>query len=210
MNTKFVLLPVLASLLATPVVADPTAAVPAPARKNVEVVVDGVSGFQDTVLQPDGKWHVHDPARPQPPIVSPGNFSQLATPPSDAIVLFDGKDLSHWTDRNGNPPPWKLNDGIMVSARQDIQTKEQFGDLQLHVEFREPIPATGEGQGRGNSGVFLMGRYEIQVLDCYDNKTYADGRRLRPASAAGQRLSPTRPMADLRHHLQCAALWPRR
>jgi len=187
MNTKFLWLPVLASVLAgsgcctsckLPVAsakAAPVVATPAPARKNVEVMVDGVSGFQDTVLQPDGKWHVHDPARPQPPIVSPGNFSQLAAPPSDAIVLFDGKDLSHWTDRNGNPPPWKLNDGVMVSARQDIQTKEQFGDLQLHVEFREPTLATGEGQGRGNSGVFLMGRYEIQVLDCYDNKTYADG-----------------------------------
>ena len=181
MNTKFFLLPVLASLLAIPVVADPTApatpvvAAPATARPNVEAVVDGVSGFQDTPMQPDGKWHVHDPARPQPPIISPGNFSQLAAPPSDATVLFDGRDLSHWTDRNGNPPPWKIEDGVMISAKRDIQTREQFGDLQLHVEFREPTPAFGEGQGRGNSGVFLMGLYEVQVLDCYDNKTYADG-----------------------------------
>ncbi len=80
-----------------------------------------------------------------------------------------------WTDRKGNPPPWKVEEGVMVSAKSDIQTKEQFGDLQLHVEFREPTPPKGEGQGRGNSGVFLMGRYEIQVLDCYQNKTYADG-----------------------------------
>ena len=143
--------------------------------KNVEVTIDGVTGFQDTPMQPDGKWHVHDPARPQPPIVTPGKFSQTATPPSDATVLFDGTDLSHWTDRQGNPPPWKLEDGAMVSAKSDIQSKEQFGDMQLHLEFREPTPPKGEGQGRGNSGVFLMGQYEIQVLDCYQNKTYADG-----------------------------------
>ena len=144
---------------------------------NVEVTIDGVTGFQDTPMQPDGQWHVHDPARPQPPIVTPGRFSQLAEPPSDATVLFGGKvnDLSHWTDRSGNPPPWKVEDGVMVSAKADIQSKEEFGDLQLHVEFREPTPPKGEGQGRGNSGVFLMGRYEIQVLDCYQNKTYADG-----------------------------------
>jgi hypothetical protein len=143
--------------------------------KNVEVTIDGVAGFQDTVMQPGVPWHVHDPARPQPPIVTPGTFSQNATPPSDATVLFDGKDLSHWTDRNGNPAPWRLQDGAMISAKSDIQTKEQFGDMQLHLEFREPTPAHGSGQGRGNSGVFLMGQYEIQVLDCYDNKTYADG-----------------------------------
>jgi hypothetical protein len=142
---------------------------------NVEVTIAGVSGFQDTPLQPDGKWHVHDPARPQPPVVTPGTFSQQAAPPSDATVLFDGKDLSHWTDRNGQAPAWSVVDGVMVSAKSDVQSKEQFGDLQLHLEFREPTPARGEGQGRGNSGVYLMGQYEIQVLDCFENKTYADG-----------------------------------
>lgn len=144
---------------------------------NVEVTIDGVTGFQDTPLQPDGKWHVHDPARPQPPIVTPGNFSQMAAPPSDATVLFGGKaeDLSLWTDRQGNPAPWTVEDGVMVSTKSDIQTKEQFGDLQLHLEFREPTPPKGDGQSRGNSGVFLMGQYEIQVLDCFKNPTYADG-----------------------------------
>lgn len=146
-----------------------------PPRQNVEVVTNGVAGFQDTPLQPDGLWHVHDPARPQPPIVTPGNFSQLAAAPSDAVVLFDGKDLSHWTDRQGQPALWKIEDGVLVSAKSDIQSVDQFGDLQLHLEFREPTPPTGDGQSRGNSGVFLMGRYEIQVLDCYQNKTYADG-----------------------------------
>ena len=144
--------------------------------KNVEVTIDGVAGFQDTPLQPDGKWHVHDPARPQPPVVTPGStFSQQAAPPSDAIVLFDGTDLSHWRDKKGGEAPWKIEDGVMVSAKSDIETTNKFGDIQLHLEFKEPTPGKGEGQGRGNSGVFFMGLYEIQVLDCYQNKTYADG-----------------------------------
>src|SRR5271168_679274 len=150
---------------------------PAPSKPPMkETVIDGVSGFQDTPMQPDGKWHVHDPARPQPPIVTPGTFSENAMPPSDAIVLFDGKDLSQWVDKKtGGPVCWTVEDGVAVSAKGDIQTTNQFGDLQLHLEFREPTPPKGEGQGRGNSGVFLMGQYEIQVLDCYNNKTYADG-----------------------------------
>jgi 3-keto-disaccharide hydrolase len=141
-----------------------------------EVTIDGVTGFQDTPMQPDGKWHVHDPARPQPPIITPGTFSENATPPSDAIVLFDGKDLSQWRDKKtGGAAPWKIEDGAMISAKDDIETTNQFGDMQLHLEFREPVLKGREGQDRGNSGVFLMGRYEIQVLDCYNNKTYADG-----------------------------------
>ena len=146
-------------------------------KKNIEVVIDGVAGFQDTPLQPDGQWHVHDPARPQPPVVTPGaTFSDNAAPPSDAIVLFDGKDLAQWRDkRTGGPVAWTVADGVATSAKGDIVTTNQFGDLQLHLEFREPTPPKGDGQGRGNSGVFLMGQYEIQVLDCYHNKTYADG-----------------------------------
>jgi hypothetical protein len=145
--------------------------------KNVEVTIDGVAGFQDTPLQPDGKWHVHDPARPQPPVVTPGSsFSENAAPPSDAVVLFDGRDLSHWRDKKtGGIPAWRIEDGAMVSAKGDIQTKDKFGDVQLHLEFKEPTPPKGDGQQRGNSGVFFMGQYEIQVLDCFNNKTYADG-----------------------------------
>lgn len=161
---------------APPPTQPPPAQVATNPPKNVEVTIDGVTGFQDTPMQPDGKWHVHDPARPQPPIVTPGKFSEGAMPPSDAIVLFNGTDLSNWRDKGtGGPAQWKIEDGVMVSNKGDIQTTNEFGDMQLHVEFREPTPATGEGQGRGNSGVFLMGRYEIQVLDCYNNKTYADG-----------------------------------
>jgi len=149
----------------------------APAKtKNVEVTIDGVAGFQDTPLQPDGLWHVHDPARPQPPMVTPGTFSENATPPSDAIVLFDGKDLSQWRDqKTGGAAPWQIEDGAMIAEKDYIVTTNQFADIQLHLEFREPTPPTGSGQARGNSGVFFMGQYEIQVLDCYGNKTYADG-----------------------------------
>src|SRR6266705_6634581 len=174
MKNNIIALTLLAVVLAgcsttTTPVKKPETAVPKP--KNVEVTIDGVAGFQDTPLQPDGKWHVHDPARPQPPIVTPGaSFSENAKPPADAIVLFDGKDVSEWTDKQGNPAPWKVEDGVMVSAKSDIVSKKEFGDIQLHLEFREPAPGKGEGQGRGNSGVFFMDRYEIQVLDCYSNK----------------------------------------
>ncbi len=148
----------------------------APSAQAAEITIAGVAGFQDTPLEPDGQWHVHDPARPQPPTVAPGAlFSQNANPPADAIVLFDGRDLSEWTDKQGHPAPWKLEDGAMVSTKGDLVTKKEFGDCQLHLEFREPAPGKGEGQGRGNSGVYFMGKYEIQVLDCYTNKTYADG-----------------------------------
>jgi hypothetical protein len=84
--------------------------------------------------------------------------------------------LSQWRNkRTGGPAPWRIEDGAMVANRTDIQTTNKFGDIQLHLEFREPAPPKGTGQERGNSGVFLMGQYEIQILDCYDNKTYADG-----------------------------------
>jgi len=149
----------------------------APKPKIVETVIDGVAGFQDTPMQPDGKWHVHDPARPQPVIVTPRKtFSQEATPPSDAVVLFDGKDLSQWRDKKtGGDAQWTVADGIATSAKGDIISTNQFGDIQLHLEFKEPTPPKESGQGRGNSGIYFMGLYEIQILDCYHNKTYADG-----------------------------------
>lgn len=171
MNTKTVVCTILLATLAAS-----TTALAQDKPKNVEVVIDGVAGFQDTPLQPDGKWHVHDPARPQPPVVTPGTFSTQATPPGDAIVLFDGKSLANWRDKKtGGPAPWTIVDGAMVAAKGDIQTTNELGDMQLHVEFCEPEPGQHAGQDRGNSGVFLMGQYEIQVLDCYQSKTYADG-----------------------------------
>jgi Domain of Unknown Function (DUF1080) len=138
--------------------------------------------------QVDTRWKIHDPNRPVPPIVTPGTASTQDAPgkaPSDAVVLFDGSDLSQWLSTDGGPAKWKVENGYMevVAKTGYIHTKQAFGDCQLHVEFSEPTPPHGEGQERGNSGVFLMGNYEIQVLDSYDNKTYADGQA---ASVYGQ------------------------
>jgi hypothetical protein len=137
-------------------------------------------GYQDTPIIPRTRWHVHDGERPQPPVVNPGTASTPETPgqpPSDAVILFDGKDLSGWVGRDGGPAQWKVEGGFMevVPKTGNIQTKQHFGDCQLHIEWAAPTVVKGESQGRGNSGVFLKGRYEIQVLDCYDNLTYPDG-----------------------------------
>jgi hypothetical protein len=134
------------------------------------------------------KWKIHDLNRPVPPVVDPGTPSTQDAPghpPSDAVVLFDGKDLSQWADKDGKPARWKVESGYMevLPGSGNISTRESFGDCQLHVEFAEPLPASGESQERGNSGVFLMGLYEMQVLDSYQNKTYADGQA---ASVYGQ------------------------
>lgn len=125
-------------------------------------------------------WAVHDGNRPEPKRVTPGTFSSAAqpgTPPSDAVILFDGTDLAKWQTDKGQPAPWLVKDGFMEvkPGSGQIQTRDTFGDCQLHVEFATPTKVEGESQGRGNSGVFLMGRLEIQVLDAYDNSTYADG-----------------------------------
>jgi hypothetical protein len=106
---------------------------------------------------------------PEPKVVDPG---PVGGPPSDAVVLFDGTDLSQW---NGGDK-WEIKDGYAVAAGGGINTKESFGDCQLHVEWAAPEEVKGEGQGRGNSGVYLMERYEVQILDSYDNKTYFDGQ----------------------------------
>ena len=124
------------------------------------------------------QWPQHSMDRPQPRVVDPGPYRPSGPPPSDAIVLFDGTSLGDWTqaDSTHKPASWKLVDGAMeVAHTGSIATKQAFGDAQLHVEFREPTPPTGESQERGNSGVFLMGKYEVQVLDSYHNRTYADG-----------------------------------
>jgi len=108
---------------------------------------------------------------PEPKVVTPGE--KPGDPPSDAVVLFDGKDLSKWT----NGDKWQIKDGYAVVQKSDIVTKDSFGpDYQLHVEFATPEKVSGSGQGRGNSGVYLAERYEVQVLDSYDNKTYFDGQ----------------------------------
>jgi hypothetical protein len=108
---------------------------------------------------------------PEPKVIDPG------PPPSDAIVLFDGTNLSKWKNDSGGEARWVVRDGYAeVNGTGSIMTKDEFGDVQLHVEWATPAKVEGEGQGRGNSGVYLQGRYEIQVLDSYQNKTYPDGQ----------------------------------
>jgi Domain of Unknown Function (DUF1080) len=123
---------------------------------------------------------VHDMNRPAPMVVDPGTPSTpdvVGRAPSDAVVLFEGKDLSAWAQKDGSPAKWKVGNGYFETVPKTgyIYTKKAFGDCQLHLEFATPSPAVGQGQDRGNSGVFLMGLYEIQVLDSYNNRTYADG-----------------------------------
>ncbi len=126
---------------------------------------------------PKMDWPVHDTTRPLPPVVDPGPAGPPAPAPGDALVLFDGKSLAGWEDAKGAPAKWKIENGYTEVAAKagSIQTKKGFGDCQLHVEWASPAEVKGDDQGRGNSGVFLMNLYEIQVLDCYNNKTYADG-----------------------------------
>jgi len=113
---------------------------------------------------------------PEAPVVTPGKTAHEA--PSDAFILFDGKDFSNWEGDKNQPIGWTLENGAMVvkGGSGGIKTKRGFGDCQLHIEFRTPAEVKGDGQGRGNSGIFLMGKYELQVLDNYNNKTYVNGQ----------------------------------
>jgi hypothetical protein len=112
------------------------------------------------------------PPKDEPRVVDAG------PPPADAIVLFDGQDLSQWkSDKDGGPARWTVKDGVMtVNGTGYISTRRSFGDCQLHIEWATPAEVKGDGQGRGNSGVFMQGRYEVQVLDSYNNKTYYHGQ----------------------------------
>jgi hypothetical protein len=128
------------------------------------------------------KVHETDPEKqPQPKVVPPKPYdAEAAKAPAGAKILFDGTEATakNWTSTKGEPTKWKLVDGALESVRRAgyIQSKEQFGSCQLHIEFASPSKAKGSGQARGNSGVFLMGRYEVQVLDSYENQTYPDGQ----------------------------------
>lgn len=136
-------------------------------------------GYTDTPVLPGQTWKVHDLTRPRPRLVTPG--VKPGDPPSDAIVLFDGKDLSKWETRGKKGKQagsWKIENGYMEVTHDsgDLVTKEKFGDIQLHVEWASPTVVDGDSQWRGNSGIVLMSRYEVQVLDSWDNETYADGQ----------------------------------
>jgi len=135
----------------------------------------GETGYTDTPSLPHVEYRVHDVERPRPAAVTPGGPND-APPPSDATVLFDG-DLDGWEAVDGGSPEWTTRgDYVQVEpGTGDIRTTESIGDCQLHVEWATPGEVTGDSQGRGNSGVFLADRYEIQVLDTDENPTYADG-----------------------------------
>lgn len=107
--------------------------------------------------------------------IAPGNATEA---PSDAVVIFNGKDLNEWVALDETPAKWEVKDGAftVVKGTGDIKTKKQFGDMQLHIEWRSPSVVESEGQGRGNSGIFLQERYELQVLDSYESQTYRNGQ----------------------------------
>jgi sugar phosphate isomerase/epimerase len=135
-------------------------------------------GYDDTPMQPDGKWRVHDGRRPQPRVVNPGPAPASPLPvPADATVLIGARDdLSAWRMANGSPATWSMKNGIVETGKGMIYTRAEFTDFQLHVEFATPSNVIGDSQGRGNSGVYLLGKFEIQVLDSYNNPTYPDGQ----------------------------------
>lgn len=128
-----------------------------------------IHGYADGPKLPGVSYGVHDPARPQPPAVEVSG-PVCVKPPSDAIVLFDGSSLDAWT------PGFSLKDGIMVAASKNIQTKQSFGAVQVHIEWKLPAGRPVKGQGGGNSGIFLMGLYEVQICQSHKNPTYPDGQ----------------------------------
>jgi hypothetical protein len=136
-------------------------------------------GYDDTPMQPNGKWRVHDGKRPQPRLVKPGDSVNMspAAAPQDATVLIGSRaDLSAWQMMDGAPVTWAMSNGVLSTGKGLIRTKAEFTDFQLHVEFATPSEVKGDSQGRGNSGVFLLGKFEIQVLDSFHNPTYPDGQ----------------------------------
>jgi hypothetical protein len=156
----------------------------------------------DAVAQEIGDWPVHSMDRPQPPAVDPGPAPPSAPAPSDAIVLFDGSDLSQWRSQDGGEPQWRLGDGYfeVVPGTGSLVTRDSFGDVQLYVEWAAPVEIEGEGQGRGNSGVFLMGQYEVQVLDSYENPTYPDGQAGALYGAYPPLVNATRPPGEWQNY----------
>jgi len=148
---------------------------------------------QDTPM-----WKSHDLNRPKPRIITPPVQYLPVNPPSDAIVLYDGTDLSQWEGMDGKATKWINGDGYFecVKGSGYIRSKQAFGDIQLHIEWVAPLPVEGESQGRGNSGVFLMGKYEVQVLDSYDNTTYADGQASAVYGQYPPQVNATRPPGE--------------
>jgi hypothetical protein len=141
-------------------------------------IVAGLAADGDRPEAPSARWRQHDIRRPKPPAVEPAVGGIAARPPKDAVILFDGTSLDAWKSPGGGPARWRVGDGAMetVPGTGMIETKGSYGDIQLHVEWAAPSPPVGVGQDRGNSGIFLMGQFEVQVLDSFKADTYADGQ----------------------------------
>ena len=130
-----------------------------------------LDGFKNTPMHPDGKFHIHDPDRPQPPVAEPKYDGKPVPPPEGATVIFDGKPTDELVNKR-----WRIENGVMTVGKGSQRTKREFGDMHLHVEFFIPLQCMkGWGQKQGNSGIFLMDTYEVQVLNCWANRTYPDG-----------------------------------
>ena len=162
----------------TPAPARPAAPAQQPAAAPAQ---SGDLGYTDTPMLTGQPWHVHDSGRPHPPVVTPSDAP--GAPPSDAIVLFNGKDLSKFGQRVAGQPnaplaaaTWPVRDGYFEVGKGDLYSREAFGDMQIHLEWAAPAEVKGTSQGRGNSGLKIMGLYEIQILDSFNNPTYADGQ----------------------------------
>ena len=145
------------------------------------------------------EWKQHDMSYPFPPVVNPGISStqdQVGSAPSDAIILFDGKDLDQWRSMDGSPAEWKIEDGLLVAAEgrnKGIRTLQNFGDVQLHVEWVTPNPPDDVGQRRGNNGVQIMGKYEVQILDSYESTTIPHGQAAAIYSQFPPQVNASRP-----------------
>lgn len=146
--------------------------------ENMSITLAFAAACVLTAVQEKQEWDVHDMKRPRPKVVAPPPPGEPAKPPAGAIVLFDGKDLSAWEHAGGKAAAWKVESGYMEVTPKSgtLQTKRGFGSCELHIEFCTPAKVEGNGQGRGNSGIHLMSKYEVQVLDSYENETYADGQ----------------------------------
>lgn len=153
----------------------------------------GIYGYNDTPMLPWCGYRVHDPDRPAPKRINPGPAPERsAPPPSDAIVLFDGKDLSRWA-----PTDWKLVDGcIEAVGGSQLSTRENFGSFQLHLEWKQPNPPSGPWENRGNNGVLIMGLYEIQIYDSWNDKIYPDGQAAAIYAQTPPRVNVCRPPGE--------------
>lgn len=149
---------------------------------------DGVPGYRDTELVPGTQWHKHDPDRPQPPMVAPG---KSGGPPSDATVLFNGGDLAQFETTE-----WKVEGDAIIAGKGNITTKRALGDIQLHLEWAGPVESMERWSNQGNSGVLLMGLYEIQIFDSHSTKIYADGQAAAVYGETPPLVNPTLPRGE--------------